>query len=131
MNWNDYIGLPFQHGGRGPDSFDCYGLVAAVLRDAKGFRLPDWYAASPDPQAASRAISAALAGECAGGRANKVEQPEDFDVAVVGSGSRLHHVGLFVQGGVLHASSAFGSAWHRLPRFRMLYPLTEFYRWQP
>ena len=33
MSWADrYIGLPFAEGGRGPAAFDCWGLVAAVLR---------------------------------------------------------------------------------------------------
>ena len=129
MNWNDYIGLPYREGARGPAEYDCYGLVAAVFRAARGIELPDWYQAAPGPQAASRAISAALAGEVAGGRSVRVDDPADWDIAIVGSQTRPHHVGLFVQGGVLHASKAFGSAWHALPRFQMIYPHTEFYRW--
>lgn len=30
-----YIGLAFAEGGRGPDSYDCWGLVAAVLRNER------------------------------------------------------------------------------------------------
>jgi cell wall-associated NlpC family hydrolase len=130
MNIDDYIGIPFRHGARGPDAFDCYGLVAAVLLAAKGVSIPDWHADSPHPQGASRAIAAALRGECEGGRAEKVEQPQDFDIAIVGSYSRPHHVGLYVHGGVLHASEFFGSVWHPLPRFKLLYPLMEFYQWR-
>jgi cell wall-associated NlpC family hydrolase len=131
MNINDFVGLPYQEGARGPDAFDCYGLVAAVLRAVRGIDLPDWYADASGPQSASRAISAALAGEVAGGRSVLVADPADFDVAVVGSNHRPHHVGVVYQGGVLHASKAFGSAWHPIPRFVTLYPRTEFYRWQP
>jgi len=131
MNIDAFIGLPYREGARGPDAFDCYGIVAAVLRAAKGLELPDWYADASGPQSASRAISAALAGEVAGGRSVLVEEPENYDVAVVGSSLRPHHVGIVFDGGVLHASRAFGSAWHPIPRFRTLYPRTEFYRWQP
>ena len=130
MNVNDFIGLPYREGARGPDAYDCYGLVAAVLRAAHGVELPDWYADTPGPQGASRAISAALAGEAAGGRSVKVETPADYDIAVVGSATRPHHVGVVLDGGVLHAAKAFGAAWHPLPRFLTFYPLTEFYRWQ-
>jgi cell wall-associated NlpC family hydrolase len=33
----EYIGLPFEMGGRGPDAFDCWGLTWLVLR--RHFRL--------------------------------------------------------------------------------------------
>lgn len=131
MNWDRYIGLPYAEGARGPEAYDCYGLVAAVFRAARGVVLPDWHQAAAGPHAASRAISAALAGEVAGGRSVPVAEPQDLDVAVVGSQLRPHHVGVVVDGGVLHASRAFGSTWHPLARFTMLYPHTEFYRWQP
>lgn len=129
MNINAYIGLPYREGARGPEAFDCYGLVAAVLSAAKGVQLPDWYQESPGPQGASRAISAALAGEVSGGRCCRVDVPDDYDIAIVGSTVRPHHVGLVVNGGVLHASRALGSTWHPFTRFKGLYPAVEFYRW--
>lgn len=131
MNLNDFVGLPYREGARGPDAFDCYGLISGVLKAARGVSLPDFYQDAPGPQSASRAISAALAGEVAGGRSVKVETPQDYDIAVVGSTSRPHHVGVVIDGGVLHASRAFGSAWHPFTRFKMLYPHTEFYAWRP
>lgn len=131
MNWNAYIGLPYREGARGPDAYDCYGLVAAVFRAAHGVELPDWCAVGTGPQGASRAISAALAGEVAGGRSIRVAEPGDWDIAVVGSQLRPHHVGVVVDGGVLHAAKAFGSVWHPMTRFKMIYPHVEFYQWQP
>lgn len=131
MDWNAYIGLPYREGARGPDAFDCYGLVAEVFRGARGVDLPDWYQDAPGPQSASRAISAALDGEVAGGRSVKTDAPADWDIAVVGSTHRPHHVGIYVEGGILHTSRAFGSVWHDLTRFRLLYPRVEFYRWHP
>lgn len=39
--WVDrYVGKPFQWGADGPDAFDCYGLVCAVLRDQWGADCP-------------------------------------------------------------------------------------------
>lgn len=135
MSLDHFVGLPYREGARGPDAFDCYGLVAAVLRAVRGVELPDWYQDTPGPQGASRAISAALQGEIAGGRCVRVdwpaEFPGDYDIAIVSSADRPHHVGVVVSGGVLHASRAFGSAWHSLARFLTYYPRTEFYRWQP
>jgi cell wall-associated NlpC family hydrolase len=36
------IGAPFVTGGRGPDSFDCYGLVMHLLREHHGIAIPDF-----------------------------------------------------------------------------------------
>src|ERR1051325_7200586 len=37
----DLLGKPFEWGGRGPDSFDCYGLVKFVL-GRNGINIPDY-----------------------------------------------------------------------------------------
>lgn len=37
----DLIGTPFKYGGRGPDSYDCYGLVMEMSR-RNGRELPDF-----------------------------------------------------------------------------------------
>jgi cell wall-associated NlpC family hydrolase len=39
--FGDLIGKPFQYGGRGPDSFDCYGLVREMSA-RQGLTLPDY-----------------------------------------------------------------------------------------
>ena len=131
MNINQYIGLPYREGARGPDAYDCYGLVAEVYRACRGIQLPDWYKDATGPQAASRAISAALEGEVLGGRSERVKHPEDWDIAIVGSQLRPHHVGVVIFDGVLHASKTFGSTWHPIARFMGLYPHTEFFAWRP
>lgn len=49
------VGIPFQYGGRGPDSFDCYGLVMAIHKTL-GITLPDYQ--SPEDQAVIAAMMA-------------------------------------------------------------------------
>jgi len=51
-----YVGAPYKHGGRGPDGYDCLGIVLAVYRDAgieTGYSdretyCEDWHAADPE-----------------------------------------------------------------------------------
>ena len=37
----DLLGIPFERGARGPDSFDCYGLAREMFRRA-GVTVPDF-----------------------------------------------------------------------------------------
>lgn len=39
MRW---VGLPYRDHGRGPDAYDCWGLVRAYLESEAGIRLPDY-----------------------------------------------------------------------------------------
>jgi hypothetical protein len=40
---NDLIGKPWRLGARGPDAYDCWGLVREVLQRMRpGLPLPDW-----------------------------------------------------------------------------------------
>jgi len=56
---DDLIGKPFLRGGRGPDAYDCAGLVVEVMR-RRGINLtiPDTPAAESDQLTAMRAILA-------------------------------------------------------------------------
>lgn len=40
-DFSDLVGVPFAYGGRGPDTYDCYGLVMECARRA-GVALPDF-----------------------------------------------------------------------------------------
>ena len=41
----DLIGKPFRYGGRGPDSFDCYGLLKELYQ-RDGVEIPDYLSPS-------------------------------------------------------------------------------------
>jgi len=47
------VGTPFAYGGRGPDTYDCFGLVKECWRRAHGVQLPDFQ--SPTDQGAQAA----------------------------------------------------------------------------
>lgn len=53
MDWSHLVGVPFEYDGRGPDTFDCYGLVRQCWRETHGIELPDFKSPSdPGLQAA-------------------------------------------------------------------------------
>lgn len=47
-----WVGVPFAYGGRGPDSFDCYGLVMAIHKDM-GIDILDYDSPSDQEQIAA------------------------------------------------------------------------------
>lgn len=50
---DDLIGVKFKYGGRGPETFDCWGLVQECHRRWHGVELPDYRStASPERNAA-------------------------------------------------------------------------------
>lgn len=38
--WEDFVGMPFRHRGRGPSAYDCFGLVQAIY-GRQGIDIPE------------------------------------------------------------------------------------------
>lgn len=122
-----YLGAPFVWGGRGPDGYDCWGLVA-VVRERLGQPVPDWSEVIyPDAKQAGAILAA------------KAETPDWLAVAEMAPGDiialsthrRVHHVGIASPWGVLHAARGYGAV-HQEPADlrRTGYRLIQPYRYQ-
>jgi cell wall-associated NlpC family hydrolase len=111
---NEYIGKPYLVNGRGPDAFDCFGLVLDIYRRLFDIHLPDWTVEDATLATAVRVINKAWRSQEANDLAYKVDAPEDFDIAFLYRKDIAHHVGIYVNGGVMHASHKnSGVAWER------------------
>jgi len=54
FNYIDLLGKKFEHNGRGPDKYDCYGLVKEIYQKL-GVELPEYFV--PDePASISKAV---------------------------------------------------------------------------
>mgnify|MGYP002641410247 FL=1 len=102
---DDYVGAPFEDGGRGPVSYDCWGLVRAVYFQELGLDLPSYGDISAHNL---RRVADAMGTAKDGEEWIEVETPEPFDVVVM----RLHtknwpgHVGVVSDcGRMLHVES--------------------------
>jgi len=98
---NEYIGKPYLVNGRGPDVFDCYGLVIDIYRRLFDIHLPDWTVEDATLATAVRVINKAWRSQEANDLAYKVDEPEDFDIAFLYRKDIAHHVGIYVNGGVI------------------------------
>jgi cell wall-associated NlpC family hydrolase len=124
---NDYIGKAYRLSARGPDAYDCWGLVMAVYRDRLGVALPDWNV--PGDAALREVVQAVTDGHAEfTAAAMPVDEPRDFDLFAVSRSRMPHHVGLYVGGGVLHTQSNTGAVWEPMARFTHVYPNARWWR---
>ena len=91
--YTDLLGKPFEYGGRGPDSFDCYGLAVELYRRAD-LALPDYAStASPERQGAGFMHGAEH-------HFNQVDQPQELDIILFQVLPRfISHCGVYVGSG--------------------------------
>lgn len=119
----DYLGKPWLIGGRGPDTFDCWGLVYCIYRDHYGILLPSY------PTITSKNLLAVTKYITNGATSSdsdwvRLDNPVDGCVVALSKNNRiLHHVGIYLtidKGMVLHATDA-GSV--------IAQPITDLKRW--
>ncbi|MEI2416223.1 NlpC/P60 family protein [Orrella sp. JC864] len=99
---NRYIGLPWRFGARGPDAYDCWGLLHECRARHFGGGVPDTVLG----QAAKRLYSRKLKS----GEWEVVDLPAHGDGVLLRAGNDPH-VGIYLDldgGGVLHALEGCG-----------------------
>lgn len=101
MHWAAaYLGKPWRIGADGPDAYDCWGLIRAVLRTRAGIEL------QPIVFADVRELITAFAAHPEHAHWTRVEEPRELDAVLMSQARHPIHVGLWVGadgGRVLHA----------------------------
>ncbi len=99
---NAFIGLPWRFGARGPDAYDCWGLLHECRQRFFGGGIPDTVLGEP-----ARAL---YAHKLRSGEWQLVACPQHGDGVLLREGDRPH-VGIYLDldgGGVLHAMEGRG-----------------------
>lgn len=92
-DYSDLLGKPFAYHGRGPDAYDCWGLVREICRRG-GILLPD-HASSAKPEEQGAGIK-----EDAERYYIAVPEPQPLDVVLFQLLPRyVTHCGVYVGGG--------------------------------
>lgn len=115
MHWAvSLIGKPYAALGKGPERFDCFGLLQFCWRERLGWDVPN---VLEDAGAAFRAVMRDGGYGAGGFAAFEVDVPAEFDAVYMTGALLPHHVGLWIapdaHGGVLHASEGAGVAFRR------------------
>lgn len=100
LHSDDLIGRPWRLGGRGPDAFDCWGLVL-VLAERSGRAVPPDWCSRDMSRAQQRAL---MVDES---RARTVRLAEPLEGAIAYS-ERAAHAGFVLHGRVIHAMRGAG-----------------------
>lgn len=98
------VGTPWKSGGREVGhGLDCWGLLRLVYSSFLGVSLPSYPGLDP---LSSQAVREALRAEERGWR--ELEEAEEWAAVGMATGRRVHHVGVWIQGAVLHALPGVG-----------------------
>ncbi len=104
MHWAvPYIGLPWVRGARGPDAYDCWGLLVHLYRSRYKTELPD--APHTELKEFARLVTAEVNNPTTW---TQVSVPFEGCAVAIGGTEFFHHVGLWldVDGGkILHCAS--------------------------
>lgn len=101
------IGTPYKSGSMGPDTFDCWGLIRHVEREA--FDRDVQAIIPPDDENDLRALVYFIKNHPEHQNWKKVEIPAHGGVVEMSSSTHPHHIGVYLDidgGGILHCSNA-------------------------
>jgi len=125
MNYAEYVGIPFKDAGRTREGCDCWGLVRLVLQERFGKTLPafnDYEKASRDESERQVAM---------GFKAldlDKVDAPQEGDIALMRIRGALNHVGLYLGGGeILHTMRGTYSVIESAASYRLCTKIEGYY----
>ena len=120
---NDYLLVRHTPGGREFPNLDCWGLVRDYYREILRIDLPEYADLS------GNTMSAGFRREMERGRFREIAQPEDNAVMALFCRGRLYHVGIWLNGRVLHTTESRGARYERLPAANI--SNRRYYRYEP
>lgn len=132
QEWVDFlskfIGTPFQWNARGPEKFDCWGVVLHVLERLGVEQLPDFVVEESD--APDSQVCVLIEQQIETGSWQRIDDPQPGDVVAMSSHRRIHHVGVVTPFGILNTTKAMGAILTKESRLRTMgYRRIEYYRW--
>lgn len=123
---SEYIGLPFESGGRGPVAYDCYGLLRLVYAERLGIELPAHCGYSDVMTPTTAAMIRRGMIDWA-----PVTTPEPWDAVLFNVDGRGNHIGLVIQPGLmLHTAPGKDATIENYQRPYWRARIEGFYRWQ-
>lgn len=120
--WRDLVGMPFRRGGRGPDEYDCFGLLVELYR-RRGIEV------APRDTPRGEADQASLISATLGAEWRRIECPQPGCGLLFRDTGLAPHVGVHLGGDrFIHATARLGQvAVERLSAVQSFLPLLGAY----
>ena len=103
-----YLGLPWINRAEVEpnlvNGFDCVSLIQAIYADQLDIRIPEIIVDG----SSTRAVLSAFANSEYYRDWQQVDKPQNFDIIIFNIRNRLNHVGLVLNGGVIHSVKGQG-----------------------
>ena len=126
-----YVGLPYSKCGRGPKTFDCWGLLQHVAKEEFGWFWDDYEEAYKGHGMATGEDGLAAAYASGMWKAIERKDVQPGDVVHLAHAQHLAHVGLMLDNRCfLHVVANQDSCIERLDSKVWLNRIKGFYRWQ-
>lgn len=126
MKFSDYIGKAYASGGRGPDSFDCWGLVMSVFAVRYEILLDSQPTLPEDMSGVVKAFTTGKESDTW----RSVTVLEEGVVAACGRNRYITHAGICIgEGLIMHTTKEAGQVViQSMQQIKRAYPLIEFYK---
>lgn len=111
MHWiTDYLGKKWASGGRGPDKFDCWGILMDIYKKQLGVDIESY----PGVESCGFKETAKMFNNgMNGSKWVEINKPKDICAVGLSRNKRIHHVGVYadVDGGkIVHIQKGGGCA---------------------
>ena len=118
---NDYLLNRHTPNGRTYPRLDCWGLIVDIYRENLGIELDEYTDLS------QKDMSRGLQYERQAGRFVEVKEPQDYDIIAFFINARLFHVGVWLNGRILHTSERKNARYEKLDSATLAH--RRFYRY--
>lgn len=98
--WLNYVGLEWEAYATGPDKYDCWGLVNHCLKTHYGIEVKRYIDIHTDDK---KAFHRAVEEQLNMGHWIALDKPKEGCLVLMSKDRLIHHIGIYVDGGVLHA----------------------------
>lgn len=127
--WAKYVGKEFSERGRGPDSYDCWGMVQLIYRQEKAVELPSYlehYDSTEDREIIGQTIFRERQEHW-----SEVRKPQMFDAVLLRMRGVPMHVGIVTKPGyMVHCAHGINTVHERFDSMRWADKIQGFFRYE-
>lgn len=109
------LGAPYEWCGRGPNNFDCWGLIVEIRSRIGQPIIDEWSNIEYSPNISHVAVSNGFNLSCW----VKTEEFEPGNIIGLGKNKMLHHTGIVTPWGIMHTVKVFGALIHKVNELKL------------